>query len=94
MLYLISPWRIGAAIWNVGAKIGFSAAPKNLNSLYRKGRMPQEYRYELWQDGIMVAATAADSREDARKEIAHYAIMYAQDGPCTVREITKFPKKS
>jgi hypothetical protein len=56
--------------------------------------MPQEYTYELWQDGIMVAATSAATRKQAHDEIKHYAFMYAQDGPCQVRETTKFPKKS
>lgn len=41
-------------------------------------------RYELWQDGVMVAS-AEGEEETARKEIWHYAMFYGQDGPVEIR---------
>ena len=43
--------------------------------------------YGLWQDGVMVASVEAATWEDAYREIDHYALMYAQDGPVTIRRI-------
>jgi len=48
--------------------------------------MSKQYEAELWQDGIMVAAVSAPDEETMRREISHYAMMYAQDGPVTVKE--------
>ena len=47
--------------------------------------MTQEaHRYELWQDGLMVAAT--DGQHGfAIREILHYAMQYAKDGAIEVR---------
>lgn len=44
------------------------------------------YDFELWQDGMMVARTSAIRREDALREIQHYAAVYSQDGPVEIRE--------
>lgn len=44
-----------------------------------------EFEYELWQDGIMVAAVTCAKRDDAEREIRHYGAMYRQDGPCEIR---------
>lgn len=41
-------------------------------------------RLELYQGGQMVAAVDAP-KSDALREIRHYAMMYAQDGPCTIK---------
>jgi len=41
-------------------------------------------KYELWQDGVMVASVEGEP-EDARREILHYAMVYAQDGPVDIR---------
>jgi len=47
------------------------------------------HEFELWQDGIPVAMTNAESRDDALREIKHYAAVYGQDGPVEVFEITR-----
>lgn len=47
--------------------------------------MATEYEFELWQDGMMVAEVAGDDLNSCRREIMHYAMMYAQDGPCQIR---------
>ncbi len=44
-----------------------------------------DYEYELIQGGIVVASVTAPCEEDALREIMHYAMVYAQDGPCMVR---------
>lgn len=44
-----------------------------------------DYEYELWQDGIKVAAVVADNEADARREMLHYAAIYGQDGPYEIR---------
>lgn len=50
-----------------------------------------EYEFEVWQDDEMVASVRAADRLSALKEIAHYATVYAQDGPCEVVEVTRTP---
>jgi len=45
------------------------------------------YEFEVVQDGIVVARASAKEREDALREIYHYAQVYGQDGPVRVREI-------
>ena len=49
-----------------------------------------EATFELWQDGIKVAVVIAP-RERAQAEIAHYALIYGQDGPVEVREKKRRP---
>lgn len=48
---------------------------------------PQEYDLELWQGGMMVASAHGANFNDVYREIMHYAFVYAQDGPCTVKGI-------
>lgn len=43
------------------------------------------YSFELWQGGIMVASVDSPGLEDARREIMHYAMVYARDGECQIR---------
>lgn len=43
-------------------------------------------RFELEQDGMVVAAVDGP-REDALRDIAHYGLMYGQDGPVTTYEV-------
>lgn len=45
-----------------------------------------EYTAELWQDGMMVASVNAPDPDTLAREIAHYAAMYSQDGPVTVKK--------
>lgn len=44
----------------------------------------KRYKYDLIQDGMVVASVEATSKEEAEKEIQHYALMYSQDGPVTI----------
>lgn len=45
-------------------------------------------RFEIWQRGIMVAATEGDP-DSARSGIQHYAAQYLDDGPITIKERIK-----
>lgn len=47
--------------------------------------MTERHRFSLWQDGIEVASVDAPDLASAQREIMHYAMMYAQDGPCEIR---------
>ena len=49
----------------------------------------REYTFELIQGGIKVAIVTAARREDAQREIGHYALMYAPDGPMEIREVSE-----
>jgi hypothetical protein len=42
-------------------------------------------KFELWQDGIMVAEVEGPTFEEARSEIMHHAMDYAQDGKVEIR---------
>lgn len=44
-----------------------------------------EYTFEIWQGGMMVAEVTAPDLESARREALHYAITYAQDGPVEIK---------
>lgn len=44
----------------------------------------QEYTYEVWQDGIMVASATSSDKAAARREGMHYLMQYAQDGPARI----------
>lgn len=46
---------------------------------------PDDWTFELWQDGIMVASTSGP-KADALREIRHYATQYAEDGPVEIRD--------
>jgi len=41
---------------------------------------------KLWQDGIVVAEVDAPTKEEADREIHHYAMMYSQDGEVVITE--------
>lgn len=47
------------------------------------------YRFELWQDGMVVAGVDAADLDDAMTEIMHYAKVYSQDGPVEIRGTNK-----
>jgi hypothetical protein len=49
--------------------------------------MTKRHRFQLWQDGIMVAAVDCPERHLALKEISHYASLYERDGPIKIREV-------
>ena len=44
------------------------------------------YRFDLIQNGIVVASVESASKAGAAREIGHYAVMYAQDGPVEIVE--------
>jgi hypothetical protein len=48
-------------------------------------RLPQEYEYQVVQDGVVVASAWGRDREQALTEAAHYAALYAMDGPVQLR---------
>ncbi len=50
------------------------------------------HKFKLLQDGFVVVAVESRDREQALREINHYATMYGQDGPVTIKEVTR--KKS
>lgn len=43
------------------------------------------FEFEVVQDGVVVASGCASTWAEAEREAMHYAMMYAQDGPVTVR---------
>lgn len=44
------------------------------------------FEYVLLQNGEVVASVCAPTKTEALKEINHYAMMYGQDGPVTIKE--------
>jgi hypothetical protein len=40
--------------------------------------------FYIYQDGLRVASGSSTDEADARREAAHYALMYGQDGPVKV----------
>ena len=44
-------------------------------------------RFELEQDGMVVASVVGYQRDSAMADIYHYGLMYGQDGPCTAYEV-------
>lgn len=45
------------------------------------------HAYGLFQDGMMVASVYCERLYDAQREIAHYAMVYGQDGPVEIQAI-------
>jgi len=43
-----------------------------------------EYRYEVWQDGMVKAGGRENDYDSAKSEANHYARMYANDGPVEI----------
>jgi len=43
--------------------------------------------FEIWQDGLMVAWVSGP-RSRAEADAAHHALVYGQDGPVDVRDVT------
>ena len=41
----------------------------------------KSYTYEVWQDGMKVAAVTADDESQACNEAFRYAVQYSEDGP-------------
>lgn len=49
------------------------------------------YQFELWQNEMMVANTSSKRREDALNDIKHYAMMFKDDGPLKIYQVTRTP---
>lgn len=45
----------------------------------------QEYWFEIWQDGTVVAEGSGPVRFDVGREMVRYALQYIQDGPITIK---------
>jgi hypothetical protein len=41
-------------------------------------------RAEVWQHGLMVACVEGPTRKSIERDVCHYAVQYAQDGPVSV----------
>lgn len=46
---------------------------------------PLRFTGSVWQNGVQVAAVDAPDEESLERELAHYAMMYGQDGPVEIR---------
>ena len=55
--------------------------------------MKNEYRGEVWQDGMKVAVVSGRSYRVVNAETARYAALYSMDGPVDVRHYEKKPTK-
>jgi hypothetical protein len=47
--------------------------------------MAEDFTYEVWQYGIMVASATSPDKARARREAMRYLMQYAQDGKATLR---------
>ena len=47
--------------------------------------MSEEYEFEVWQGDAWQAGGSTTTAQAAMDEADHYALMYGQDGPVTVR---------
>lgn len=45
----------------------------------------ERYTFEIVQGGIAVVIGGGDNLDDVRREMVHYAMMYVQDGPITIK---------
>lgn len=52
------------------------------------------HKYQLIQNGVVMASVYSESKEQAEKEINHYALVYSQDGPVEIKDCLKKKKKS
>lgn len=64
----------------------FEAYQAGRSALQSQDRGDAEF--ELIQDGTPMASTFG-KREDALREIQHYAAVYSQDGPVEIYEVTR-----
>jgi hypothetical protein len=46
------------------------------------------HSFRLKQDGVVVAEVSGADRQACFREIMHYALVYGQDGPCTVEGVS------
>lgn len=54
-------------------------------SIGRAVERPTRYRFQVWQDGMIVASGSGTDPAAVRREANHYAMMYGQGGPVKVR---------
>jgi catalase (peroxidase I) len=55
--------------------------------------MTQEFEFELMQDGLRVASSWGPDRDRVWADILHYAMMYSQDGPVAIYEVTRVKER-
>jgi hypothetical protein len=61
--------------------------PKSKARSRSKSKAGEWYRVELWWNGEFAAAVEGKSLKSIEREIAHYAMIYGQDGSLEVRFI-------
>ena len=49
------------------------------------GEEVRRWKFSVKQGGLVVASGDCPTEEDAKREAAHYAMMYSQDGPVEVK---------
>jgi hypothetical protein len=89
--HAIGFWKLGAlALDRLLIRFGWIGPAE----MWEKMQMVEErHRFQLWQDGIMVAAVDCANRHSAMKEIAHYAVVYEQDGPVKIVEVKQSTRR-
>lgn len=45
----------------------------------------KQYNASLFQNGLQVAGVSGPNKESVQREIAHYALLYGQDGPVEIK---------
>lgn len=70
-----------------------AALPSNRRRRRWRERQVTEYRGEVWQDGMRVAAAYGQSLKRIKAETLHYGIEYAQDGDVILKFFRKLPGK-
>lgn len=48
-----------------------------------------EHTFRLKQDGLIVAEVFGGDRQQCFADILHYAMVYWQDGPCTIEGVNQ-----
>jgi len=48
-----------------------------------------EYEFEVWQGDGPIAFTTSADRAKALREAKHYALVYSQDGPVKIAEVSR-----
>ena len=51
----------------------------------RTRRLARRYSFRIIQDGMTVVSASGTDQRQLKAEAAHYAMMYAQDGPVQVK---------
>ena len=46
--------------------------------------MDEEYEFQIWQGGTIVALGSGADLDAVRRDMLHYAMQYVQDGPIKI----------